>query len=71
MILVVLGALGTNPKSLEKILEGFDIRGRIEAIETTTFLRSARILRKVLEENCCYSWLKKKKKKKDHPLILA
>ena len=46
---VVVGALGTGFKSLEKGLEEIKIKGKIETIKTTALLRSARILRRVLE----------------------
>ena len=43
---IVTGALGTVPKGL---VRGLEIRGRIETIQTTVLIRSARIQRKVLE----------------------
>ena len=46
---IVDGALGTIIKRLVKRLKDLEIRGRVETIETTTLLRSARILRRVLE----------------------
>ena len=46
---IVIGALGTVPKGLERSLDELEIRGRIETIQTTALLRSARILRRVLE----------------------
>ena len=46
MIPVVIGALGTIPKRLVKGLEDLGVRGQVE---TKGFLRSARILRIVLE----------------------
>ena len=46
---IVAGAFGTVPKGLEKGLVGLEIRGRIKTIQTTALLRSARILRRVLE----------------------
>ena len=49
MILIVFDVLGMVPKGLEKRLEELEIRGRIETIQTTAVLRSARILRRVLE----------------------
>ena len=48
MIPIVIGVLGTVPKGLERGLEQLEIRGRIETIQTRT-LRSARILRRLLE----------------------
>ena len=49
MIPIIVGVLGIVPKSLEKRLTGLEIRGRIMNIQTTALLRSARILRRVLE----------------------
>ena len=43
------GSLGTVPKGLLKRLADLEIRGRVETIQTTTLLRTARILRRVLE----------------------
>ena len=48
-ILIVIGALGTVIKGLLKGLEDLEIRGQVEIIQTTSFLRLARILRRVLE----------------------
>ena len=49
MIAIVIGALGTVNKGLIKGMEDLEIRGRVETIQTTALLRSARILRRVLE----------------------
>ena len=49
MIPIVIGALGTVLKGLERELEEFDIGARIETIQTTALLKSARILRNVPE----------------------
>ncbi len=38
-----------NSKDLENRLKELKIRGRIETIQTTTLLKSARIIRRVLE----------------------
>ena len=46
---IVIGALGTVAEWLLKGLEDLEIRGRMETIQTTALLRSARILRRVLE----------------------
>ena len=46
---IVIGVLGTVSKGLIKGLKDLKIRGRVEAIKTTALLRSARILRRVLE----------------------
>ena len=49
VIPIVIDAFGTVTKGLVKGLEDLDIRGRVETIETTALLRSATILRRVLE----------------------
>ena len=49
VIPTVVGALGTVIEGLVKILEDLEIGGRVETIQTTVLLRSARILRRVLE----------------------
>ena len=49
MIPTVIGALGTVTKELSQGLADLEIRGQVETIQTTTLLKSARILRKVLE----------------------
>ena len=41
---IVIGAFGTVTKGLFKGLEDLEIRGRVETIQTTTLLRTARIL---------------------------
>ena len=46
---IVIGAFGTVIKGLIKVLEDLEIRGRVETIQTIALLRSARILRRVLE----------------------
>ena len=46
---IVVGALGTITEGLLKGLEDLEVGGRIETIQTTTLLRTARILRRVLE----------------------
>ena len=46
---IVVGALGTISRGLIKGLEELKIRGQVETIQTTALLRSARILRRVLE----------------------
>ena len=43
VILIVVGALGTVLKGWGKKLEELEIRGRIETIQITELLRSARI----------------------------
>ena len=46
---IVIGALGTKRKGLLKGLEDLEVGGRVETIQTTALLRTARILRRVLE----------------------
>ena len=46
---IVIGALGTITKGLLKGLEDLEFGGRVETIQTTALLRTARILRRVLE----------------------
>ena len=46
---IVIGALGTITKGLLKILEDLEVGGRVETTQTTALLRTARILRPVLE----------------------
>ena len=48
IIAIVIGALGTVTKGLVQGLKDLEIRGRVESIQTTTLLRSTRILRRVL-----------------------
>ena len=49
IIPIVIGALGTVTEGLIKRLENLKTRGRMETIQTTALLRSARIPRRVLE----------------------
>ena len=49
VIPIVIGALGMIPKGLVKELEELEIRGRADTIQTKLLLRSARILRRVLD----------------------
>ena len=49
IIPIVISALFTVTKGLVQRLEDLEIRGRVEIIQTTALLRSARILRGVLE----------------------
>ena len=49
VIPIVNGTLGSVTKRLVLGLEQFEIRGRVETIQTTTLLRSAIILSRVLE----------------------
>ena len=46
---IVIGAFGTIAKGLLKDLEDLEVGGREETIQMTALLRSARILRRVLE----------------------
>ena len=46
---IVIGALGTITKGLLKDLEDLEVGGRVETIQTTVLLRTARILKRVLE----------------------
>ena len=49
IIPIVIGAFGTVTIGLINGLEDLDIGGRVETIQTATLLRTARILRRVLE----------------------
>ena len=46
---IVIGALGTVIKGLLKGLEVLEVGGRVETIQTTELLRTARMLGLVLE----------------------
>ena len=48
VILIVVGALVTVPKGLDKRLDDLKIRERMDTIQTTALLKSARILTGVL-----------------------
>ena len=52
VIAIIIGALGTISKGLERGVEELEIGGRAETIQTTALLRSTKILR--LEETCCH-----------------
>ena len=52
---IVIGVLVTITKGLLKGLEDLEVGGRVETIQTTALLRTARILRRVLGEICCHS----------------
>ena len=54
IIPIVIGAFGTVTKGLLKGLEDLEVGGRVETIQTTALLRTARILRR-LEKTCCHS----------------
>ena len=49
IIPIVIGAFGTVTDSLFKSLEDLEVGGRVETIQTTALLKTARILRRVLE----------------------
>ena len=49
LIPVIVGALGTVLKTQKKKFDKLEIRGRIETIQTTALLKSARIFRRVQE----------------------
>ena len=49
IIPIVVGAFGTVTKRLLKGLEDLEVGGRVETIQTTVLLKTARILRRVLE----------------------
>ena len=46
---IVIGTLGTITKGLFKGLEDLEVGGRVETIQMTALLRTAKILRRVLE----------------------
>ena len=49
IIPIMIGAFGTVTKGLLKGLEDLEFGGRVETIQTTSLLKMARILRRVLE----------------------
>ena len=49
IIPIVIGAFGTVTKGLLKSLEDLEVDGRVETIQTTVLMKTARILRRVLE----------------------
>ena len=49
IIPIVIGAFGTVTKGLLKDLDDLEVGGREETIQTTALLKTARILRRVLE----------------------
>ena len=54
IIPILIGEIGTVTKGLVKGVEDLQVGGRVEIIQTTTLLRSGRILRRVLE-TCCHA----------------
>ena len=49
VISIVIGDFGSVTKGLLKGLDDLEVGSRVEAIQTTTLLRTARIPRRVLE----------------------
>ena len=49
IIQIEIRAFGTVTKGLLKGLEDLEVGGRVETIQTTTLLKTARILRRILE----------------------
>ena len=49
IIPIVIGAFGTVANGLLKRLEDLEVGGRVETIQTTALLRTARILRRAME----------------------
>ena len=49
IVQIVIGAFGTITKGLLKGLEDLEVGGRVETIQMTELLRTARILRRVLK----------------------
>ena len=49
IVLIVIGAFGTVTKGLLKGMEDLEVGGRVETIQTRALLKTARILRRVLE----------------------
>ena len=49
VVTIVIGAFGTVTEGLLKGLEYLEVSGRVETIQTTALLKTARILRRVLE----------------------
>ena len=49
IIPIVISAFGTVTKGLLKGLEDLEVDGGVETIQTTALLRTARILRRILE----------------------
>ena len=49
IIPIVIGAFGTVTKGLLKGLEDLEVGGRVETIQTTALMKTAKILRRVLE----------------------
>ena len=54
MISIVIGSFDTVTKGILKGLKNWEVGGRVETIQTIALLKTARILRRVLE-TCCHS----------------
>ena len=63
VIPILIGALGTISKTLKKTLDKKEIRGRTETFQTKALLKSAWILRKVLETWSDFLSIRLQKKK--------
>ena len=46
---IVIGAFGTVTKGLLKGLEDLEVGGRVETVQTTALLKTAKVQRRVLE----------------------
>ena len=46
---IVIAAFGTVTKGLLKCLEDLEVCGRVESIQTTALLKTARILKRILK----------------------
>ena len=55
VIPIIIGVLSTVAKRLVKGQEDLEIRGQVEIIQNTAFLRWAKILKRVQEKTCCHS----------------
>ena len=57
IIPIVIGAFGTVTKGLLKGMEDLEVGGRVETIQTSALLKTARILRRIMENwgDCCHS----------------
>ena len=49
IIPIVIGAFGTVTKGLLKCLEDLEVGGQVETIQITALLKTARILKRVME----------------------
>ena len=49
IIPIVIGSRGTVTKGLAQGIENLEITGKVKTIQTTSLLRSARILRRVMD----------------------